>query len=73
MIKIYECLICKKLKQNNVKDIERYIGTREDVRRHIRVEHHIKGQKNTQHVSKKNFGPSEITVNTLATEWTNKK
>jgi hypothetical protein len=68
-IKIYECKICRKLYDSSIKGIERFYGTRKDVRHHLVVEHHLKHVKNTQGVSKKNFGQSEITENTLAIPW----
>lgn len=46
-IKIFECLSCKTLYFNNVKNIKRFIGNRKDVRLHLRKEHHINKEAGT--------------------------
>jgi hypothetical protein len=65
-IKIYECALCKKFAHDNIRGFERVTGTRKEIRKHLANEHHIKGRKNKQGVTKKEFGPSEISVQTLS-------
>ena len=64
-IKVFECAICKKLYENNVKNEERFIGFRKDVREHLRKVHGIKGRKNFWGVKKSEFGKSDITNNCI--------
>jgi hypothetical protein len=68
MIKYYECKICKHLNDRGVKGIERYKGTRKEVRKHLHDEHHLKHIKNIRGMTKKDFGQSDITKNTLSFE-----
>ena len=63
--KIYECAICKKLSKNMKSKITRFKGTRKQVRKHLVEEHHIKGRKNPGRLNKKEFGPSNISQNTI--------
>ena len=62
-IKVFECAICKKLALKGLKGEKRFIGTRKDVRNHIRDIHKVKGRKNTFGVPKREFGTSRITQN----------
>jgi hypothetical protein len=43
-IKVFECAICKQMFFNNVKGETRFIGTRKDVRYHLRKIHHVNRQ-----------------------------
>lgn len=64
-IKLFECAICKRLTENNVKGEERVIGDRKTIREHLRKIHHIKGRKNFWGVNKKEFGKSDISKNCI--------
>jgi hypothetical protein len=65
-IKIFECSICRRLIDNNFTGIEKFTGTRKDVRKHIVEEHHIKGRHNTEGKKIVEFGPSFITSETIS-------
>ena len=64
-IKIFECAICKQLFENGVKGEKRVFGTRKEIREHLVKIHNLKGRKNKNNLSKKDFGQSEISKNTL--------
>jgi len=68
-VKIYECSICRRLSNANVKDVKRYIGTRKQIRKHLTDEHNIKGRKNRLGQQKKEFGPSPISIETRSREF----
>lgn len=65
MIKIYECSICKKL-TGKIKGEERFTGTREEVRKHLREVHNIKGGRGSK---KGNKDKSMITAETLSEDF----
>lgn len=67
-IKTYECKICLERVKKGVKNAERFTGIRKAVRDHIKEVHNIKGQKNKMGATKKEFGKSRITQNTLSYE-----
>ena len=69
MIKIYECKICKGFVERGLKGEKRITGIRKDVRKHLVEVHNIKGQKNTQGLTKKDMGKSSITNNMLSEEF----
>ena len=66
-IKIHECSICRRLFNAGIKGEERFMGTRKQVRNHLTEVHRIKGRKNRQNLNKKDFGPSNISVETRST------
>jgi hypothetical protein len=39
-IKVFECALCKDEVYRGLKGAKRFIGTRKDVRQHLREEHH---------------------------------
>ena len=67
-VKYYECAICKSMFDNKVKGIQRFQGSRKDVITHLHDEHNLKHIKNTAGTTKKDFGTSQITLNTIAKE-----
>lgn len=66
--KYYECAICKRMVDNKVKGVERFQGSRKDVRTHLHDEHGLKHVKNDRALNKKDLGQSQITLNTIAVE-----
>lgn len=67
-MKSYECAICKGLVARGIKNEERFMSTRKEVRKHLREVHHLKGKKNEQALRKEDLGQSDITKNMIATE-----
>ena len=68
-IKIYECKVCNERFKNKMKNAERFRGSRQDVRKHLREVHGIKGRKNKAGLTRGEHGQSKITEKILSEEF----
>ncbi len=63
-MKIHYCKLCKGFVRNKIKGEKEFTGTRKQVRDHLVKVHKIRGRKNIMGITKKEFGESEISLNT---------